>query len=188
MGKADALSRHENHMIGIENDNKGVLVILPEHVRQNQVLICNEGDKIHKKIKEATSKLLESEVFTISKDWKEEDGIIMKDKQMYVPDKEDLQLQVVKLHHNTPVAGHPSYEKTIELLQRTYFWPGMTSFVKDYISRCDRCARFKGMNQTPFGTLNSLEAPHMPWVDIMADFTTDLPLSNGYDSILVVVD
>ena len=51
----------------------------------------------------------------ISKDWKEEDGIIMKDKQIYIPDKEDLQLQVVKLHHNTPVAGHPGYKKTIEL-------------------------------------------------------------------------
>ena len=68
MGKADAFSRHEDHMISIEEDNKGVLVIPPEHVRQNQVLICNEGDKIHKKIKEVTSKLLKSEVFTISKD------------------------------------------------------------------------------------------------------------------------
>ena len=28
----------------------------------------------------------------------------------------------------------------------------------------------------------------MPWIDITADFTTDLPLSNGYDSILVVID
>ena len=64
----------------------------------------------------------------------------------------------------------------------------MTSFVKDYIRRCDRCARFKGTNQAPSGTLNPLEAPHMPWIDITADFTTDLPLSNGYDSILVVID
>ena len=87
MGKAKALSRHENHMIGIEDDNKGVLVILPEHIRQNKVLICNKGDKMHKKIKEVTSKLLESEVFTISNDWKEENGIIMKDKQMYVSDE-----------------------------------------------------------------------------------------------------
>ena len=76
----------------------------------------------------------------------------------------------------------------IELLQRAYFWPGMTSFVKDYISRCDRCARFKGMNQAPFGILNPLEAPHMPWIDVIADFTMDLPISNEYDSILVVVD
>ena len=64
----------------------------------------------------------------------------------------------------------------------------MTSLVKDYISRCDRCARFKGTNQAPSGTLNPLEAPHMPWVDVIADFTTDLPISNGYNSILVIID
>ena len=92
------------------------------------------------------------------------------------------------MHHNTPVAGHPGYEKTIELFQRMHFWPGMTSFIKNYISRCDRCARFKGTNQAPSGTLNPLKAPHIPWVDIMADFIIDLPLSNRYDSILVVID
>ena len=53
MGKANALSRQEDHMIGIKDDNKGVLVIPPEHIRQNQVLICDEGDKIHKKIKKS---------------------------------------------------------------------------------------------------------------------------------------
>ena len=56
------------------------------------------------------------------------------------------------------------------------------------IFNSDRCARFKGTNQAPFGTLNPLEAPHMPWVDVMADFTTDLPISNKYDSILVIVN
>ena len=86
----------------------------------------------------------------------------MKEKQMYIPDEEDLQLQVVKLHHDTPVAGYPNYEKTIELLQRIYFWSEMTSFIKDYISRCDRCARFKKTNQASSGTLNPLKGPHMP--------------------------
>ena len=56
MEKADVLLRREDHMIGIEDNNKGVLVIPLEPVRQNQVLICDEGDKIHKKIKEVTLK------------------------------------------------------------------------------------------------------------------------------------
>ena len=38
-------------MIGIEDNNNGVLVTPPEHIRQNKVLICNEGDKIYKKSK-----------------------------------------------------------------------------------------------------------------------------------------
>ena len=36
MEKANALSKHEDHIIGTEDDNKGALVILPEHIRQNK--------------------------------------------------------------------------------------------------------------------------------------------------------
>jgi transposase InsO family protein len=43
-------------------------------------------------------------------------------------------------------------------------------------------------NQPKAGLLHPLEVPQGPWQDISADFTTDLPLSNGFDSILVVVD
>ena len=38
------------------------------------------------------------------------------------------------------------------------------------------------------GKLQPLDIPNMPWVDVSVDFITDLPLSNGYDLILVVVD
>jgi len=43
-------------------------------------------------------------------------------------------------------------------------------------------------NQPPAGKLKPLPVPNGPWEDIAADFTTDLPLCQGYDSILVVVD
>ena len=51
MGEANALSRHEDHMIGIEDENKGVLVIPPEHIRQNKVLIAMKVIKVIKKSK-----------------------------------------------------------------------------------------------------------------------------------------
>jgi hypothetical protein len=43
-------------------------------------------------------------------------------------------------------------------------------------------------NLTSPGKLRPLELPDIPWTEVTADFTTDLPLSNGFDSILVVVD
>ena len=46
----------------------------------------------------------------------------------------------------------------------------------------------KPSNLTPPGKLHPLELPDISWIDITADFTTDLPLSNGFDSILLVVD
>jgi hypothetical protein len=46
----------------------------------------------------------------------------------------------------------------------------------------------KPSNLAPPRKLRPLELPNIPWAEVTADFTTDLPLSNGFDSILVVVD
>ena len=40
----------------------------------------------------------------------------------------------------------------------------------------------------PAGSAIPLQPSTMPWVDVSVDFITDLPLSNGFDSILTVVD
>ena len=107
---------------------------------------------------------------------------------MYVPKDRDLQMEIVWLHHDTPIPGHPGTEKTLELMQCSYTWPGMPALVKDYVSRCDRCGRFKGTNQALPGKLKPLDTPPGPWKEISADFIMDLPESEGFDSILVVVD
>ena len=64
----------------------------------------------------------------------------------------------------------------------------MPTLVKDYVSRCDRCTCFKWSNQAPPGKLKLLDTPPGPWKEISANFITDLPESEGFDSILVVVD
>ena len=40
----------------------------------------------------------------------------------------------------------------------------------------------------PASSAVPLQPSMMPWVDVSVDFITDLPLSNGFDSILTVVD
>ena len=97
-------------------------------------------------------------------------------------------MEIVCLHHDTPIPGHPRMEKTLELMQHSYTWPGMPILVKDYVSRCDRCAHLKGSNQAPAGKLKLLNTPPGPWKEISTDFITDLLVSEAFDSILVVVD
>ena len=48
-------------------------------------------------------------------------------------------MEIIQKHHDSLVAGHPGYEKTIALLQCNYWWPGMATLVKDYVTRCDMC-------------------------------------------------
>ena len=107
---------------------------------------------------------------------------------MYVPNNDSLHMKIISAHHNSPVAGHPGYQKTQELVEHQYYWPRLASDVKTYISHCDQCACFKESNTKPASATVPLQPSTTPWVDVSMDFITNLPLSNGYDSILTVVN
>jgi len=50
------------------------------------------------------------------------------------------------------------------------------------------CQRNKNCIEQPAGKLMPNSIPEKPWMHISADFITKLPLAQGYDTILVVVD
>ncbi|MBW0573136.1 hypothetical protein O181_112851 [Austropuccinia psidii MF-1] len=85
-------------------------------------------------------------------------------------------------------AGHPGQEKTLKLVKRDFHWSGMTQFLKDYVSSCQKCSINKNVNNKKFGLLKPLPIPSGPWGCLSMDFITQLPLSNSFDSILVIVD
>jgi len=76
----------------------------------------------------------------------------------------------------------------VELVTRNFWWPGVTREVKRYIEGCDSCQRNKNRIEQPAGKLMPNSIPEKPWTYILADFITKLPLAQGYDAILVVVD
>jgi len=75
-----------------------------------------------------------------------------------------------------------------EMVTRNFWWPGVTREVKQYVEGCDACQRNKNRTEQPAGKLMPNLIPDKAWTHISADFITKLPLVQGYDSILVVVD
>ena len=69
-----------------------------------------------------------------------------------------------------------------------FWWPGVTKEVKRYIEECDACQQNKNHTEQPADKLMPNLIPEKPWVHILTDFITKLPLAQGYNSILVVVD
>ena len=187
MGKVDALSRCEDHAVGVADDNKRVTVISPNQVRSLPII-----NDIKKKIFDALVTRTETEVYRLCKEKGicEEHNSFLYDSssRMYVPDNDSLRMNIISSHHDSPVASHLGYQKTQELIERQYYWPGLASDVHSYVAQCDCCARFKGSNTKPTGSAVPLQPSTMPWVDVSADFIIDLPLSNGFDSILTVID
>ena len=112
----------------------------------------------------------------------------MKEGKVYVPKDEKLRAEIIRLHHDTPVGGHGGQWKMTELVTRNFWWLGVSREVKRYVEGCDACQRNKNRTQAPAGKLMPNSIPEKPWSHISADFITKLPLAQGYDSILVVVD
>ena len=116
MGKSNALSRQEDHAEGIEDDNKGVIIITPDKIRAT-ILIMDEGDSLKKKIFNATCLLSEAGIQRLCKKnaiCKECDGMIYDNlSRLYVPESNLLQVEVIQKPHDSPVARYSSYEKIL---------------------------------------------------------------------------
>ena len=64
----------------------------------------------------------------------------------------------------------------------------MQKFIQDYCKSCTNCHRSKSTQHKPYGMLKQLPIPKKPWNSISMDFIEQLPSSDGYMSILVIVD
>jgi len=64
----------------------------------------------------------------------------------------------------------------------------MTTFVKKYVTGYDMCQRMKNHPQQPFGPLVPNKVPNGPWEIISMDLITQLPESNSYNAICVIID
>ena len=64
----------------------------------------------------------------------------------------------------------------------------MRETIKRYVKNCDRCQQSKAVRHALYGLLQLNEVPDEPWRSIAMDFITDLPESDGYDTILVVIN
>ncbi|MBW0519806.1 hypothetical protein O181_059521 [Austropuccinia psidii MF-1] len=113
--------------------------------------------------------------------------LLFKDR-VVIPRNEEIQLNIIQKHHDSPLAGHPGQEKTLKLMKRDFYCAFMNQFIQDYVSSCQQCSRNKNIHHKKFGLLKPLQIPADPWNSLSMDFITQLPFSNNFDSILVVVD
>jgi hypothetical protein len=97
-------------------------------------------------------------------------------------------LEIVAARHDLVTAGHLVIRKTHELVARDFVWPGMRRYIADYVASCEVCQRNKISRQKPLGLLHPLPIPEQPWKSVSIDFIVKLPVSEGFDSIMVVVN
>ena len=107
--------------------------------------------------------------------------------RLCVPKDEQAQL-LSEVHDEITEGAHAGYHKTYNKLASTFYWPKMSRDVKKFVISCDICQKAKPRKHTPIGMLQPLPIPEKPFEVVTMDFITELPESNGYDTILVIVD
>ena len=66
-------------------------------------------------------------------------------------------------HNNDmPIAGHGGQWKTVELVTRNYWWPGIMKEVKQYVEGCKQCQRMKNRAEMLAGKLRPNKVPEKP--------------------------
>ncbi|KAF8689682.1 hypothetical protein RHS03_09063, partial [Rhizoctonia solani] len=195
-GKPDALSRRVDYVEATQEPE----VMLPAKVFANtseaelEIVtdICDklrEDPSLEPIIKFLTEDAEEAPM-SIQKayrdyDWEEE--LLWYHRKLVVPDLESLKEWLLKQFHDSLLAGHPGQQRTLELISRSYWWPGMKSSAKEWVECCPTCQANR-RTCAPAITLKPLEVPPFLFHTISYNFITGFPKSNGHNAILVVID
>jgi hypothetical protein len=103
------------------------------------------------------------------------------DGKILVP--ESLREKILIRFHDSPFAGHLGVKKTTARIQRRFKWPFMVKEIRDYIRKCELCAKRKvgGDNKSP---LNPIAPPDHVWqfmaMDIVGPLTPSGPENHTY--------
>ena len=119
MGRADSLSRKVDWAEGVERDNENQVMLKEEwlEVRVIEQLVEGPEKEIVKRIKEARDK--DEEVIKAveemkkagvkmlrNEEWQIEKELVLKEGKVYVLKDEKLKVEIIWLHHDTPIVGH----------------------------------------------------------------------------------
>lgn len=107
--------------------------------------------------------------------------------KLWVPDS--LTHILIQKAHDDLTSAHGGVGKTIYRLRKLYYWPGMVSQVRRYVSNCTVCKETKPCNRPLHPTMGDEVITERPFQKLYIDFLGKYPRSKGGNSyIFIVVD
>ncbi|QRW22961.1 Retrotransposable element Tf2 protein [Rhizoctonia solani] len=196
-GKPDALSRRLDHA-DIPPANQTMLpnpvfanvaLVIPKKELQRQIKASLDQDESLEEILQ----FLQNEskappsIKKAFKDYKMEAGLLFYQGRIVVPDVGTLRTELLCIFHDSPLAGHPGRQQTLELICRNYYWPGICADTYWHVDSCKTCQRICKPKYASIPP-QPLELPSRPWQHISYDMIVDLPKDGNFNSILVIVN
>lgn len=95
-------------------------------------------------------------------------------------------LSLLRIFHDEH--SHINADKTLDLILRHFWFPGLRAFVKKYIAHCLTCIAHKRVPRAPLQPISSWNKPDVPFETVHADVLGPLPESKGFKHVMLVVD
>ncbi|QRV95333.1 Retrotransposable element Tf2 protein [Ceratobasidium sp. AG-Ba] len=136
-GKADILSRKDEHRPLGGGESRALLdpalfiaAIEPDEVLDDRIRDAYLQDERLNHIVEALQK--NDKV----KNWSWDNGLLMFKNKIYVPNDDSIRKDILASRHDNMAAGHPGQFRTLELVNRKYYWKSLKKSVTSYVSHC----------------------------------------------------
>ena len=192
----DALSRRPDLLPTDNDDNAGVTLLPPSifvNLIDTALSQCIEsasaGDPLVLQALQSMHEDIPLPFHSHLADWQVEAGILTYKGRVYVPADDSLRHTILERCHDYESASHPGFLKTCQLVATEFWWPGLASFVRHYVEGCALCQQNKVNTHPTVPPLFLIKSSaSRPFQQISCDLITDLPISAGFDSLLVVVD
>jgi len=117
---------------------------------------------------------------------------IRRDKKgrLTVPLDNALKRRILREYYDHWGTEHLGHNETIRKVQNNYFWPLQKAWIDQYVKECATCQQNKNLMHVTKTPLYKITMPENapPFTQIMMDLITGLPLLQGYDVILTIVD
>ncbi len=138
--RANHLSRQPDYNQGTEDNSE--IMALPNHLFANIINLATLQEDVCQSQKDH-----EPMLYTWEKKYhltKTPEGWY-KDHRLVVVEDNVLRRGVTHLIHTSDTTGHPGTAKTIALLNRNYWWPGIKGFATQYVRGCALCQSHKNI-------------------------------------------
>jgi hypothetical protein len=107
--------------------------------------------------------------------------------KLWIP--EELTPEVIKAAHDPPIFAHGGIGRTLHVLKRNLYWPGMVKQVRKYILGCEVCKGTKAPNTTLRPPMGEQSVTERPFQKLYIDFLGPYPRSkSGNIGIFIVLD